>query len=297
MATFAQYYHRIHTHDSRKAGVDSEANKCKVPLLSKDKVNRVMIYYGAFNPPHVGHLGVLCHAFQSSADLNIVAGLVYPADVSQIETKNLTSNRRLVLSEEQRSELWERDVRFPTWAFVPRRREYGSTDDFETKIAIAAQKDGYEIGYIRVMGPDGWDINNPRRHMSSRYSEYLITDAARRASFVTANGVPQPVKHYTSWQRLGPDPELRVQLLQQTRPEVEVLESGPLVDTAIASLSAVEVKSSNSSSSDVSEDSASHCGSSKSSTAVTGGSTPSSSAEGRSLLCCALKGLWSLINS
>ena len=111
MATFAQYYHRIHKHDSRKAGVDSEANKCKVPLLSKDKVNRVMIFYGVFNPPHVGHLGVLCHAFQSSPDLNIVAGLVYPLDVDQIERKNRNSNRRLVLSEEQRSELWERDVR------------------------------------------------------------------------------------------------------------------------------------------------------------------------------------------
>ena len=297
MATFAQYYHRLHKHDSRKAGVDSEANKCKVPLLSKDKVNRVMIYYGAFNPPHVGHLGVLCHAFQSSADLNIVAGLVYPLDVSLIERKNSTSNRRLVLSEEQRSELWERDVRFPTWAFVPRRRKYGSAEDFETEIAGAAKEDGYEICYIRVIGPDGWDVNNPRRHRSTTYSEYLITDVARRASFITPNGVPQPVKDYTSWQRLRPDPEPRVQLLQQTRPVVEVLESSPLVATATASLSTVEVESSNPSSSDVSEDSVSHCGSSKSSTAVTGGSTPSSSAEGRSLLCCAFKVLWSLTNS
>lgn len=282
MATFAQYYHRIHEHDSRKAGVDSEANKRQVPLLSKDKVNRVMIYYGVFNPPHVGHLGVLCHAFQSSADLNIVAGLVYPLDVGLIRRKNRDSNRRLVLSEEQRSELWERDARFPTWAFVPRRRKYDSTEDFEMEIASAAKEDGYEIRYIRVMGPDNWDIDNPARYRDSHYSEYLITDAARRASFVTPNGVPKPMKGYTSWQRLGPDPELRVQLLQQTKPVVEVLESSPLIATAIASPSALEIESSNSSSSDVSKDSVSHCSSSKSSTAVTGDSTPSSSAEGQS---------------
>ena len=274
MATFAQYYHRIHKHDSRKAGVDSEVNKCKVPLLSKDKANRVMIYYGVFNPPHVGHLGVLCHAFQSSPDLNIVAGLVYPLDVGLLERKNCYSNRRLVLSEEQRSELWERDVRFPTWAFVPRRRKYDSTEDFEMEIASAAKEDGYEILYIRVMGPDNWDIDNPARYRDSRYPEYLITDAARRASFVTPNGVPQPMKGYESWQRLGPDPELRVQLLQQTKPVVEVLESSPLTATVIA----LELESSNSSSSDVSKDSVS----SKSSTAVTGDSTPSSSAEGQS---------------
>src|SRR5277367_4768908 len=213
MATFAQYYHRIHEHDSRKAGVDPEANKCKVPLLSKDKVNRVMIFYGVFNPPHVGHLGVLCHAFQSSPDLNIVAGLVYPLDVDQIESKNRDSNRRLVLSEEQRSELWERDVRFPTWAFVPRRRKYDSTEEFEMEIASAAKEDGYEILYIRVMGPDNWDIDNPCRHWDTDHSEFLITDATRRASFVAPNGVPRPMEGYTSWQRLEPDPELRVQLL------------------------------------------------------------------------------------
>jgi hypothetical protein len=76
--------------------------------------------------------------------------------------------------------------------------------------------------------------------LDSDYSEYLITNAARRASFVTPNGVPQQVKDYTSWQRLEPDPELRVQLLQQTRPVVEVLESSPSVATVIASLNAVE---------------------------------------------------------
>jgi hypothetical protein len=279
MATFAQYYHQFHKHNSRKAGVDSEASKCKVPHLKKDKLNRVIIYIGAFNPPHIGHLAVLCHAFQSSPDLNIVAALVYSMDVGRIKIKNYCSNRKLVLSEEQRSQFWERDVRFPTWAFAPRK--YTSVS-FETEIASAAMKDGYEISYIRVHGPDNWDINEPRRRMNTSYSEYLITDAARRASFVAPNGVPQQVKDYTSWQKLGPDPKLRVQLLQQTGPVVEALGSTPLAATAIASLSAVEVESSNSSSSEVSEDSVSHCGSSKSSTTITAGSTPSSSAEGQS---------------
>jgi hypothetical protein len=274
MATFAQYYHQFHRHDSRKAGVGSEANKCNVPLLSKDKVNRVIVYAGAFNPPHVGHLDVLWHAFQSSSDLNIVAGLVYPASDGRIRTKNLCSNRRLALSKEQRSKLWERDVRFPTWAFVAR-------EDFETEIASTAEEDGYEIRYIQVVGPDNWDINNPPR-IATCYSEYLITDAARRASFVAPNGVPQQVKDYTSWQKLGPDPKLRVQLLQQTGLVVEALESSLSVATTIASLSAVEVESSNSSSSEISEDSVSHCGRSKSSTTMTAGSTPSSSAEGQS---------------
>jgi hypothetical protein len=283
MATFAQYYHRVHKDGGHKARVNSDANKCKVPLLSRDKVNRVITYHGAFNPPHVGHLGVLCHAFQSSSDLNIVAGLVYPVHVRHIKAKNYYSNRRLVLSEEQRSELWERDVHFPMWAFAPRNKQ-DMRKDFETEIARAAKEDGYEIRYIGVAGPDHWDVDNPRRHLYSSFSEYLITDATRRASFVSPDGVPQPMKHYTSWQRLKLDPELRVQLVQETKPLVDALESSPLVATAVASLSAVEVKSLNSSSSDASENSVSHRGSSKSSTALTGDSTPSSSVEGQSYI-------------
>src|SRR5271156_2536330 len=112
MATFSQYFHSVHHDDSRKARLRSGSDKRGIPLLSKDKVNRVLIYPGSFNPPHVGHLSVLRHAFESSPDLNIVAGVVVPAIVEQIGEKNYRSRRHLVLSREQRSELWKREAGF-----------------------------------------------------------------------------------------------------------------------------------------------------------------------------------------
>src|SRR5271167_970439 len=104
MATFSQYFHSVYPNDSRKTRLRSRSDKRGIPLLSKDRANRVLIYPGSFNPPHIGHLSVLRHAFESSPDLNIVAGIVVPVAVELIEKENYRSGRHLVLSREQRSE-------------------------------------------------------------------------------------------------------------------------------------------------------------------------------------------------
>src|SRR5271154_1353613 len=151
MATFGQYFHSVYPDDSRRAQLQSGSDKREIPLLRKDRVNRVLSYYGSFNPPHVGHLSVLRHAFESSPDLNIVAGIVLPMPVEHIERKNYRLGRCLVLSGKQRSELWKRDARFPAWAFTLNSMK------IDKKIANAAKKDGYEILYIELGGPDTWN--------------------------------------------------------------------------------------------------------------------------------------------
>ena len=100
MATFSQYFHSVYQDDSPKTRLRSGSDKRGIPLLSKDRVNRVLSYPGSFNPPHVGHLAVLRHAFESSPDLNIVAGIVFPVAVEYIKEKNYLSDRCLVLSGE-----------------------------------------------------------------------------------------------------------------------------------------------------------------------------------------------------
>jgi hypothetical protein len=213
MATFSEYFHSVCQDDSGKARLRSGSDKRGIPLLSKDRVNRVLIYPGSFNPPHVGHLGVLRHAFESSPDLNIVAGIIVPAADERIEEKNYQSDRRLVLSRGQRSELWKRDARFPVWAFVP---NYKFSEGLREKVADAAKKDGYEILYTVLCGPDTWD-GWPRRHMYTSFTEHLISDAARGARFLGPDGVPQPIERYTTWKRLELDLQPGAERLRRTK--------------------------------------------------------------------------------
>src|SRR5271156_5430797 len=212
MATFGQYFHSVYQDDSPKARLRSGSNKHEIPLLSKDRVNRVLYYPGSFNPPHVGHLGLLRHAFESSPDLNIVAGIVFSFAVEHIEEKNYLSNRCLVLSRKQRSELWKRDTRFPAWAFAP--SNYTSSTELMKKIANAAKKDGYEILYIELRGPGGWDFSWPFRHVNTFSPEHMISDATRSAPFLGPDGVPRRVNGYTTWQRLELDLQPGAEQLQ-----------------------------------------------------------------------------------
>jgi hypothetical protein len=245
MATFGQYFHSVYQDDSRKARLRSGSDKRGIPLLSKDRVNRVLVYPGSFNPPHVGHLSVLRHAFESSPDLNIVAGIVLPLDVEHIERKNYASGRCLVLSRNQRSELWKRDARFPAWAFAP---HYGSSmwpeeKELEKKIANAAKKDGYEILYIELGGPDTWNFNWPHQHTGVYHTEHLISDAARNAPFLGPDGVPRPLNGYTTWQR----PELGLQpgaeQLQRRKRPFQTFEFPRLVASVVGAVNAKEVES------------------------------------------------------
>lgn len=279
MATFSQYFHTVYQDDSRKAGLRSSSDKRGIPLLSKDRVNRVLIYPGSFNPPHVGHLGVLRHAFESSPDLNIVAGIVLPVAVEHIEEKNYRSGRRLVLSREQRSELWKRDARFPAWAFAPSHK---LAVGFEEKIAKAAKKDGYEILYIRLGGPDTWDFSWPLRHTDTSCIEHLISDAARSAPFLGPDGVPQSMRGYTTWQRLELDLQPGAEQLQHTTRRLQTFESPRLVAGVVGAVSAREVEFPDLSPSDNSEDPTSKCSSTAPSTTLTEDSTPNSPVESQS---------------
>ena len=276
MATFSQYFHSVYQDDSQ---LRSGSDKRGIPLLSKDRVNRVLLYGGSFNPPHVGHLGVLCHAFESSPDLNIVAGIVLPTTVGHIERKNYQSGRCLVLSREQRSELWKRDTRFPAWAFAP---NYKSSAGLTEEIANAAKKDGYEIRYIHLGGPDTWDFSWPHRHMDVRCTDHLISDAARSAPFLGPDGVPRPVEGYTTWQRLELDLQPGAEQLQHKKRRPQTFESPRLVASVVGAVSEKGVELPNLSLSDNSEDPTSKCSSTASSITVTEDSTPNSSVESQS---------------
>jgi hypothetical protein len=67
------------------------------PLLKKGKTNRILVYPGAFNPPHRGHMRALQHAFhECGPEFNAVAAIVLLAPDTYLSYKNETSSRNLL---------------------------------------------------------------------------------------------------------------------------------------------------------------------------------------------------------
>lgn len=57
------------------------------PRLRSDRMNRIIVYAGCFNPPHVGHQALLTYVFNHCKDINVVAAVIIPADDDAVKEK------------------------------------------------------------------------------------------------------------------------------------------------------------------------------------------------------------------
>ncbi len=70
--------------------------------------NRILLYLGAFNPPHRGHLNLIRHVFDNAGDdLNIVLAIISPMDDDRLLDKFSDENNPLLLTQKQRITLWK----------------------------------------------------------------------------------------------------------------------------------------------------------------------------------------------
>ena len=178
------------------------ANILRTSLFSKDQPNRIILYAGAFNPPHISHLQVLRHALESSPDLNIVAAIIYLREDDYLERKNQHSGRSLVLTNKKRANLWCRDSRLPAYTWVC--DSPGIYAKLEKDLIREARKDGLKICFVSLVGPDNWVVLHPPERDTLNANEFLISDAGRKADWYVGEGPPRKARGYTAWQRVYP---------------------------------------------------------------------------------------------
>ena len=204
MASFGRISNRLHLSCGSNCGRNSDAaNILRTLILSKDKPNRILIYPGAFNPPHASHISVLRHALESSPDLNIVAAMVRIKRENYLERKNKRSGRTIVLTNEQRANLWRKDSRLPANAWVcgsPR-----STAELQESLIKVAKMGGFDITFMLLVGSDNWEVNAPPSRYNWLANEFLISDAGRPATWCSDGGRPLQAKGCTAWERVNLD--------------------------------------------------------------------------------------------
>ncbi|CAE7031954.1 hypothetical protein CFE70_004513 [Pyrenophora teres f. teres 0-1] len=160
------------------------------PTLHSDRENKIVLYCGAFNPPHAGHAALLSHTYFST-DSSTIAVLILPTrTVSGKLNLSNADGRHFRLTYSQRSSLWQDNLlsRF-SWVFPG--GGYENMLWYIDFIRWAAKEHGFKISFSSLSGADhAYSLGSPWD------SSILIriTSDITRAVFFAKPAKPDPVK-------------------------------------------------------------------------------------------------------
>ncbi|KAF2118791.1 hypothetical protein BDV96DRAFT_629407 [Lophiotrema nucula] len=169
------------------------------PALVRGRKNRIILYAGHFNPPHIGHKLLLAHTmFRNPLD-GVIAAIVIPMDDDIVREKleEAGKNTSIILSKDDRIRLF-RDALLDPWCwFFPGGLEHQST--FFDQLRRAAKYDGFELDYVIICGPDWVSSEKGCYAWECGGTDVVVGDALRPASFRVRRGLnfPSPQTPYS----------------------------------------------------------------------------------------------------
>lgn len=122
------------------------------PRLLKGQKNRILLYPGAFNPPHHGHMELLTNSFTFSQDINVIAAIIIPLDDAYVQQKSTLAGDGLAFTLAERCRLWRGHVPHD-WFWVYDRGEK-EWESFRRELEACITGDGFELEFMVVLGPD-----------------------------------------------------------------------------------------------------------------------------------------------
>ncbi|ORY01430.1 hypothetical protein BCR34DRAFT_433731, partial [Clohesyomyces aquaticus] len=156
------------------------------PTLCKGKSNRVLLFSGQFNPPHIGHKLLLSHGFFRSAYSNIIAAFVLPMQNRALRAKLALEKDPLILTREQRTQLWDEELLNPwNWVFSRRKKRFRK---FWDELVACTRKDGFHLEPVLLCGPDYISMNKGCKAWRWGYEKVIVAEILRPPDFIMPCG-------------------------------------------------------------------------------------------------------------
>jgi hypothetical protein len=171
------------------------------PRLRPGTMNRILFYPGAFNPPHLGHLSLLQHAFEhSGSEMNIIAAIVFPLDDEVLAEKMETRSSNMLLTKTQRVGLWRgHGLASFFWVYDDSARCWTT---FESRLVHDVSRDGFELEFLVLCGPDHLQDMHTFPSMPWGMRQCLVSDIGRDSDITsTTNTTIRQLDLYGPWRR------------------------------------------------------------------------------------------------
>jgi hypothetical protein len=173
------------------------------PMLRKDRENRILLFAGCFNPPHLGHLELLAHVFLRTDSHTIAAMLLPVGSGSNGKASGTVNGEEFGLSASERAALLQDEAlsRF-TWCYTG---AYAKLEAFQKALIRGCRKDGYSVVFTELSGSDHYATRRGLRG-PGRGSGGLITSDVTRPCVMLAGGRHEPAQldGCSAWRKILP---------------------------------------------------------------------------------------------
>ncbi|KAF1937066.1 hypothetical protein EJ02DRAFT_68270 [Clathrospora elynae] len=144
-----------------------------LPEFSESRVNYILVFSGAFNPPHIGHLNFMRESLLNAGhDLHIVGALF---DLRSDYWLREHKHSDMILPHATRSRMMREDTRMPVDARVLSWDAYG----LEHFKSIAARRE-VRVRFIQLLSAElDLDLDNPVRDWPRHFDGLLVNTYGR----------------------------------------------------------------------------------------------------------------------